>query len=370
MSKKTKKKIYVYDSIGGEGIMALDIIKELADAEGEINVHINSGGGSVSQGIAIYNALKEYNGKVHVKVDGLAASIASVIAMAGDTVTMAEGSLLMVHLPWTMIAGNANDLRKEAEVLDQHKETLIDIYESNSPLGRDEIEAMLAEETWLTAAEAYELGIVTDIAGELKQAASVDLDRFNNAPNELLEILDYGTEEEEEEEEVQAKSMTPNDAMVRNATRALEWREEFGRGGTEVGVARARDIKNRKELSQDTVNRMVSYFARHEVDKKAEGFSQGEEGFPSAGRIAWDLWGGDAGKSWANARKETDSDNSYEEKEEKVEEPLHENDKKDSLLKGRDTEEENLEASKEANDFARLEAARQRLATLTKLAAL
>jgi ATP-dependent protease ClpP protease subunit len=191
--KKKDKKIYVYDSIGGEGIMALDIIKELADAEGPVNVHINSGGGSVSQGIAIYNALKEYSGEVYVKVDGLAASIASVIAMAGDTVTMAEGSLLMVHLPWTMIAGNADDLRKEAEVLDQHKETLIDIYASNSPLSRGEIEAMLSEETWLTAVEAHELGMITDVAGELKQAASVNIDAFNNAPNELLEILDLNT---------------------------------------------------------------------------------------------------------------------------------------------------------------------------------
>ena len=209
-----KKKIYVYDSIGGEGIMALDIIKELADADGDVDVHINSGGGSVSQGIAIYNALKEHNGEVHVKVDGLAASIASVIAMAGDTVTMAEGSLLMVHLPWTMIAGNANDLRKEAEVLDQHMETLIDIYESNSPLSRQEIESMLAEETWLTAEEAYELGMITDIAGELKQAASVDIDRFNNAPNELLDILDLNTKsfsapEEPEEEPVEEKDEEP-----------------------------------------------------------------------------------------------------------------------------------------------------------------
>jgi ATP-dependent Clp endopeptidase proteolytic subunit ClpP len=218
--KKKDKKIYVYDSIGGEGIMALDVIKELSDAEGDISVHINSGGGSVSQGIAIYNALKEYNGKVHVKVDGLAASIASVIAMAGDTVTMAEGSLLMVHMPWTMIAGNANDLRKEAEVLDQHMETLIDIYASNTPLSRKEIEGMLAEETWLTAAEAHELGMVTDIAGELKQAASVNIDIFNNAPNELLDILDLNTKSlsaDPEEVDVEEKSdLEPQEKVQKN----------------------------------------------------------------------------------------------------------------------------------------------------------
>tara|TARA_R110000824_G_scaffold104256_2_gene247454 strand:+ start:3517 stop:4215 length:699 start_codon:yes stop_codon:yes gene_type:complete len=185
--------IYIYDQIGGTGIQALDIVKEIA-GEGDIDVHINSGGGSVSQGIAIYNSLKQHDGQVNVFVDGLAASIASVIALAGDTVTMAEGSLLMVHLPWTQIAGNAEDLRKEAEVLDQHKETLIDIYASNSQLGRDEIEAMLSEETWLTAEEAYELGLITTIAGELKQAASVNIDSFNNAPNSLLDILNLEPE--------------------------------------------------------------------------------------------------------------------------------------------------------------------------------
>ena len=83
--------------------------------------------------------------------------------------------------------------------------------------------------------------------------------------------------------------------MVEEAIRGLEWRKEHGRGGTEVGVARARDIKNRKELSPDTIKRMFSFFSRHEVDKKAEGFRPGEDGYPSAGRIAWSLWGGDSG---------------------------------------------------------------------------
>jgi HK97 family phage major capsid protein/HK97 family phage prohead protease len=91
----------------------------------------------------------------------------------------------------------------------------------------------------------------------------------------------------------------PTDGMVSEAKKGLEWRKEHGRGGTEVGVARARDIQNRKELSFDTVKRMYSFFSRHEVDKKAEGFSPGEEGYPSAGRIAWALWGGDAGFSWS-----------------------------------------------------------------------
>lgn len=92
----------------------------------------------------------------------------------------------------------------------------------------------------------------------------------------------------------------PTQAMADEAQRGLDWRAEYGRGGTEVGVARARDISNRADLSDETIGRMVSYFARHEVDKDAQGFRPGEEGYPSAGRIAWALWGGDPGKSWAD----------------------------------------------------------------------
>ena len=94
-------------------------------------------------------------------------------------------------------------------------------------------------------------------------------------------------------------SYKPTEGMIAEAKRGLEWRREFGRGGTSVGIARARDISNRKSLPLATVKRMKSFFARHEVDKKAEGFRPGEKGYPSNGRIAWALWGGDAGKSWS-----------------------------------------------------------------------
>lgn len=98
---------------------------------------------------------------------------------------------------------------------------------------------------------------------------------------------------------VKAESYKPNDAMKAEAQRGLDWRAEYGRGGTEVGVARARDIVNGRGLSLDTVYRMASYFARHEVDKQGEGWNRDEPGYPSAGRIAWALWGGDPGRSWA-----------------------------------------------------------------------
>jgi hypothetical protein len=96
--------------------------------------------------------------------------------------------------------------------------------------------------------------------------------------------------------------LKPTEAMAHNAARGLELREKHGRGGTEVGVARARDIKNRKNLSPDTVRRMHSFFARHEVDKTGKGWKAGSEGYPSAGHVAWLLWGGDSGKAWADSK--------------------------------------------------------------------
>ena len=96
-----------------------------------------------------------------------------------------------------------------------------------------------------------------------------------------------------------AESYAPTQEMKEEAQRGLDWRSEFGRGGTEIGIARARDISNGKQLPLETINRMVSFFARHEVDKQAEGFSPGEDGYPSNGRIAWALWGGDPGQRWS-----------------------------------------------------------------------
>jgi len=96
---------------------------------------------------------------------------------------------------------------------------------------------------------------------------------------------------------------TPTEGMASAARRALKWREEGYPGGTPVGLARANQLKNRENLTERTVLRMHSFFSRHAVDKQATGFSSGEEGFPSKGRVAWDLWGGDGGASWAEQKR-------------------------------------------------------------------
>ena len=100
-----------------------------------------------------------------------------------------------------------------------------------------------------------------------------------------------------------AKTYTPTSGMASAAKRALKWKSEGEPGGTLVGLARANQLKDRDPLTASTVLRMFSFFSRHEVDKRATGFNSGEEGFPSKGRVAWDLWGGDGGYSWSTAKR-------------------------------------------------------------------
>jgi hypothetical protein len=137
-----------------------------------------------------------------------------------------------------------------------------------------------------------------------------DILAFNQVPskvtiekNDIIEMKEEAAIVQQSEKKklklAEEDSFAPTKEMAAEAELGLKWREEYKRGGTEVGVARARDISNMRNLSLDTVTRMNSYFSRHEVDKEADGWNDGEDGFPSAGRIAWQLWGGDPGKEWA-----------------------------------------------------------------------
>lgn len=131
---------------------------------------------------------------------------------------------------------------------------------------------------------------------------AIDNDADARRAYEDLGIETYSPAEylAEEERAIDPDGYEPTEEMRAEAERGLAWRREFGRGGTAVGVARARDISNRVRLPIQTVRRMTSYFARHEIDKQGQGFSSGEDGYPSAGRIAWALWGGDPAKTWAS----------------------------------------------------------------------
>jgi ATP-dependent Clp protease protease subunit len=149
-----------------------ELRNELKKHTGDLTVSLNSGGGDVFAGVAMYNALRNYDGKVTVRVDGLAASIASVIAMAGDKVVMSPGSMMMVHKPWTMVAGDANELEKVREVLNGIEDSLIPIYATRTGKTEEEVRELLEAETWMTGDEAVEMGFADEAIIEAKTAYS------------------------------------------------------------------------------------------------------------------------------------------------------------------------------------------------------
>jgi ATP-dependent Clp protease, protease subunit len=156
-----------------------------------INLYINSPGGSVFEGIAIHNMLKRHQAKVNVHVDALAASIASVIAMAGDTIYMPKNSMLMIHNPWTFAMGNAAELRKTADDLDRIGQSAIQSYlqKAGNKLDEETLKQLLDAETWLSADEAFSYGLADVVEEAHQMAASISqewLSKFKNAPKQLI----------------------------------------------------------------------------------------------------------------------------------------------------------------------------------------
>jgi len=191
--------ILIYDEIGAFGVPAkafLDELKALGQVA-ELTVRINSPGGSVFDGVAIYNALKRHDARVTVWIDGIAASIASMIAMAGDEVVMPENALLVLHDPSGLVAGTALDMRAMADALDRMRVGMVAAYRDKS--GRDdaEIEALMAAETWLSAQEAVALGLADRVEQPVRMAAHFDLSRFRNPPPQLAALVATPTSQED-----------------------------------------------------------------------------------------------------------------------------------------------------------------------------
>ena len=179
--------LLIYDVIGDwQGLSAKELVSELkAITSDEITVRINSPGGSVFDGIAIYNALRYHDAVINVRIEGLAASIASVIAMAGDRITMAENSLMMIHNLLGWVGGEAEDMRRTADMLDKATEAIALAYSGKSGQPVADITPLMASETWMTAKEAQEHGFVDVVDQPVQLAASLDLSMFQQVPEAL-----------------------------------------------------------------------------------------------------------------------------------------------------------------------------------------
>jgi len=190
--------IFIFDEIGFFGISAKDFIDEL-NALGPVDlvVRINSPGGNVFEGLAIYNAIRRHrdrhHAKVSVHVEGIAASIASVVVVAGDPVVMPENTLMMIHNPSALVIGDVEEMEKAVEFLEKVKMSLVVAYQSKAKdLPAEEIERLMSEETWFTAAEAVELGFADEVEEAVQIAARFDLSQYSNAPADMAKIISAG----------------------------------------------------------------------------------------------------------------------------------------------------------------------------------
>ena len=180
--------VYIFDEIGTYGITAQEFITDIKDLKDTpINLRINSLGGDVFDGMAMYNVIKRREAKTTVYIEGIAASIATIISLGADEVVMAENSLFMIHNAWGGTMGEAKDMRKTADTLEKITGELTDIYRKKTGLSYDALAEMMDEETWLNANEALEMGFIDTISDSIKVAAKYDVSKFKNITQEEIQ---------------------------------------------------------------------------------------------------------------------------------------------------------------------------------------
>jgi len=213
--------VWLYGMIGDSwegttGKQFADDLKALGKSIKTLNVYINSPGGSAFDGVAIHNVLKRHNARKIVQIDGVAASIASVVAMAGDEIRIAENGMMMIHDPWALAMGNSADLRKMAEALDKVRDAILSSYVARTTTGEEQLQAWMADETWFTAAEAVSAGLADEISGSVAMAAfaNLDLSPYKHPPQDLIEAAQQQPENEPD-------AASPHSAVAVMATRVM-----------------------------------------------------------------------------------------------------------------------------------------------------
>ena len=187
----SRAEVLIYDEIGAYGVSARGFLAELgALPDGvPIDLRLNSPGGSVFDAVAIYNALQRHDGTITVWIDGVAASAASYVAMAGDEIVMPENAFLMIHDPSGLVMGTAADMREMADTMDKIAAGMVRGYAARSGRAEEEIAALMAAETWFDAEAALEAGLATRRIEPVRIAASFDIGRYRNAPPVLVDAV-------------------------------------------------------------------------------------------------------------------------------------------------------------------------------------
>lgn len=241
-----KTDIHIFEEIGLWGVTAKDFAGALKaiPEDHEITLHINSPGGSVFDGYAMFNALKARAANVTAVVEGLAASMASIVMLAGIKTKAAANSLVMIHNPWSGAAGESEDLRKAADLLDKITAQIAGIYAAKTGQSEDAIRAAMDAETWFTAAEAKEWGLVDDLVDEIPAMASHDLSRFRNAPTGSAEpvagIIDHAEAQPNAEvESLRAELATAKQQAENSAAQISALKVEADQSASALSAAAA-----------------------------------------------------------------------------------------------------------------------------------
>lgn len=284
--------IQIFDQIGedwfgGSGLSGKqfsDVLNEVGD--GPLLVEINSPGGNVWDGLSIYNQLRGRRAPVTTRVVGIAASIASIIALAGDRVEMADAALMMIHDPAGMASGTSEDMRKMADALDQHAEVLVGVYAKKTGKSPEAIRAAMKAETWFTTQEAIAFGLVDKPIKQLAMAAKWH-------PRAV------------------AKTAPPT--VKSNLERGIRQYEE-GLGGSgleEATVIEARNLAKGEEPTEAKIKKAVAWWNRNERFLEAEADTPAD--------VAANLWGGAAGRDWFRAlAAQMEEDEELAEPEDKI----------------------------------------------------
>ncbi len=184
---ETSAEVVIYDEIGAWGIDSKSFIEEVKTiTASDVLLRINSPGGSVIDGLAIHDAIKRMPQKVTARIEGLAASIASVIALGADEVLMSENSLFMIHNVWGGETGGAKEMRKAADLMDKMGDRLVNIYVSKTGKEESEIREWMNDETWFTADEALEAGFINNVEEPIALAAKFNVDKLNYKNKSLV----------------------------------------------------------------------------------------------------------------------------------------------------------------------------------------
>ena len=204
------------ESFWGDEITPQMFRDELYAEEGDITLWVNSPGGNVFAAAEIYTMLRDYPGKVTVRIASIAASAASVVAMSGDPVQMSPTALIMIHDPSTIAMGNAKDMEKAITTLNEVKESIINAYAFKTGLTRNRISKLMSDETWLNAKKAVELGFADEILFESKKKAEEDPDE-----KEPDQVMEEAPDEEEKSGEEKEKPRTLEDTIWQFSSRLM-----------------------------------------------------------------------------------------------------------------------------------------------------